>query len=373
MIGTWHGKIGYDFFSVPRSFINLQFGKSIFDTQFFHYGPFASKYFYHPILSVLLGSWLSQFSPWISFNLFACISMAIILYSAQMMRVITKQDGKEYLVYGCSLTTYLMLWNAQVQILILLSTTLILCGLIEEKNKNYKKMEEKIFWGIMISLFSKPVILLLLPYLVFLKKCRKPIIHALIVYSIISISCIYIPSMNPQGENILHWENILFKLTYLDDNVEVFSSSWLLFKTGIDSRSSVNISKLFLIICYFPLFFISKINEQNRNRFVIIGCGLATLTYFLCYTVVWEYHYIQLMPIICFLLWGGVIGQRKKILIPIILILLPGFYGFFANSGNQEAIMNLLILNKILKLTGVFILFIVLFFELKSVIKVHNY
>src|SRR5690349_17496075 len=55
--GARHGKIGFDFFPVPRGFDNLLHGANIFMSGASDYGPYGSWYLYHPVVAVAIGSW----------------------------------------------------------------------------------------------------------------------------------------------------------------------------------------------------------------------------------------------------------------------------------------------------------------------------
>ena len=54
---------GIDFFAVPKSFLNLLEGRSVFDTWGgTAYGPYSTWYLAHPAFSVFVASWFSFFS-----------------------------------------------------------------------------------------------------------------------------------------------------------------------------------------------------------------------------------------------------------------------------------------------------------------------
>ena len=128
VIGSWHGNLGADFFSVPRSFLNLLAGHSMFDTAYTQYGPYATPFFFHPAVSLLLGSWLSQFTPWTAFALFVAASLAMLLYAASLF---SREVRYAPLLLIGSLPVYLMLWNAQLHVFTVLSCSLVFAGLLE--------------------------------------------------------------------------------------------------------------------------------------------------------------------------------------------------------------------------------------------------
>jgi len=133
-VTTWHGRLGVDFFAVPRSFINLVHHQSIYATRQCGWGPYAAWFPYHPALSVLLGSWLSLFKPWTAYSVFAGISIAVFFYCGLLARQFISGGvlGKlAYFLPLCSIPAYLTIWNGQVHILVALAFCLFLADLLE--------------------------------------------------------------------------------------------------------------------------------------------------------------------------------------------------------------------------------------------------
>jgi hypothetical protein len=63
VVGSKHGRIGIDFFQVPRGYENLLIGNSIFLTDVGTYGPYATAYLNHPFLAVAIGPWTAPLAP----------------------------------------------------------------------------------------------------------------------------------------------------------------------------------------------------------------------------------------------------------------------------------------------------------------------
>ena len=260
--GSWHGIASFDFVSVPRSFLNLLQGKSIFNTFYLSYGSIATPYFYHPALSLLVGSWLSLFKPNTAFTLFVYISIIILIYSAFL---ISKQTNNilikrlSYFLILCSFPTYLMLWNAQMHVFTVLAVTLVIVSLLKIfKNQNHKNINLILLAGLLISFFSKPIIILFLPVLFFTKETRCTALLSFGIYILVSLLFIFLPVLNPEGidttklfdknfhtslsnnydyneyleyynfDNIIHWIHIIKQSKNVPtNNFELFSFSYI--------------------------------------------------------------------------------------------------------------------------------------------------
>ena len=177
VVGSWHGKTGIDFFQIPRGYSNLLMGNSIFLTDINDYGPFATMYLNHPCLAVAIGPWTVPLAPRTAFWAFVVVSLGLLLLSAWLMASAFKTPGYRgfaYFAMLCSLPTYLMLWNAQVHVLLVVAMALILSGLMRlaDEPRWEKRYGRWIQLGLLISLLSKPVVVLMLPVLFLLPETR---------------------------------------------------------------------------------------------------------------------------------------------------------------------------------------------------------
>ena len=119
LIGSWHGEIGTDFFSVPRAWINLRHGVSIFNTIFCDYGPYASQYMHHPAVAIAVGSWTSLLSPTASYLSFVCVSIVLLWLGARLIARRVRGENAKALAFFAVFAappTYLLLWNAQMHV-----------------------------------------------------------------------------------------------------------------------------------------------------------------------------------------------------------------------------------------------------------------
>src|ERR1700761_1483417 len=76
---------GIDYFSLPRGFISLAAGHSMYDTFKVPYGPRATWYVVHPVLAPVLGSWLSRFEPMTSYGVFTMLAVAMMAACAWLL------------------------------------------------------------------------------------------------------------------------------------------------------------------------------------------------------------------------------------------------------------------------------------------------
>ena len=361
LVGTAHGRVGYDFYSVPRSFINLQNHKSIFNTPFANwYGPYASDYLYHPALAISVG-WLSFFKPKIAFALFVIIISALLLWIGNTWRkYFIKQHQKDVAVIFvcCSLPVYLVMWNAQMHIFTIISVVLIVTALIDIFSGI--NSSHKLAAGILISLLSKPIIILFIPLLILLKETRRTTVIALIIYIAVSCCFLFIPYLNPEGNNILHWKNILLQSASVERaNPEIFSLSVTLshlLKQNIHPFI-FQLTILLILALSLQLLFV-KDYEQRLN--ISLAVLLALLcSYYIAYTLVWEYHYTTIMALMpCFLiLKNRLTGYNRRLLNFVLicgcLLYLPTT--FFIDSTPVKFSLLLMRLCKVLPVLLMFI------------------
>ena len=213
VVGSWHGRMGIDFFQIPRGYRNLLIGNSIFLTDINDYGSFATMYLNHPLLAVAIGPWTAPLAPRAAFWLFVVVSLGVLFVSAWLLASAFKTPGYRgfaYFAMFCSLPTYLMLWNAQAHVLLLLSMALILAGLMRlaDEPRLEKRYGRWIQLGLVISLLSKPVVILMLPLLFLLPETRRKLLLPVAVYAAVSLLFLLAEGLNPGGYNGIHWLNL---------------------------------------------------------------------------------------------------------------------------------------------------------------------
>jgi len=320
--GARHNKIGFDFFPVPRGFINLMKGTSIFLSEVSDYGPYGSWYLYHPFVAVAFGSWTSILPPWIAFAAFVGVSLLVLFLAAWALSSHFEDPcGKvlPFFALFCSLPTYLMLWNAQMHVLTVLAAALILAGLMGLENAK-KPADRYLLWilaGVLISLLSKPIALLMLPVLFVIRETRAKMLIAVAIYSAVSLLFLIVPQSNPGGFNGIHWVNLLSaastptptyallfpRLHDYTGSAEIFALPMFLYRALGGAAPSVVLMLPLLCILVMSLSPLLLSQPAQRARAAIVVVSLSVLSHYLCCYVVWEYHYATLTPLIPLLLW----------------------------------------------------------------------
>ncbi len=403
---------GIDYFAVPKSFLNLLEGRSIFDTWGgASYGPHSTWYLAHPAFSLFIASWFSFFSPWLSYWLFILFSVGILTYCGYLISKTTTNKLKKsssYFFLLCAFPVYWMLFVGNMHAPMVLALTLILISVFElsysEDAKDIKIANNKLFAGILISLFTKPIVLLMLPLLLLTKETRKTIIKSLIVYVIVSLLFILLPILNPQGvgldklmnvvfdfdfikdkmniyknqfvlneymkDNSIHWLNIIAQSEYKFMHIDVFS-----LPVFIDTIKvlSPGIYKIPIYICLLlsicVIFIEDKILRLESTLLLIMAISLS---FFLSYNTVWEYQFTSVLPIIALLpiLKEKGVFYKKYISLLIaagVFLYLPSLYFLFRGGNFDNTALTFIRLDRIIP---VLILFLIMIFQvIRSVIK----
>lgn len=403
--GSEHAQVqGIDYFAVPRSYLNLLEGRSIFDTWGgTPYGPYATWYLAHPAFSVFVASWFSFFSPWVSYSLFALFSLCLMIYCAYLISKITDDKLHKqicFFVLLCAFPTFWMLFVGNMHAPLVLSLTLILLSVFKMTyEQNDKRAKNMLFAGLLISFFSKPIVLLMLPLFLLLRETRATTIKSIIIYAFVSLLFILVPVLNPQGigwtkftyvlfdldfikanlniyknqfvlneymkDNSIHWLNLIAQSDYKLMHIDVFS-----LPVFIDTILGYEVSaKLYRIPIYISLLlsiaipFIS--DKRIRLESALLLIMAVSLTFFLSYNTVWEYQFTSALPIIALLpiLKKKDVFYKKYIsamFIVGLLFCMPTFYFLVSNGDYQSTVaLTLIRFNRIIPALTLFIIMIV--------------
>ncbi len=405
---------GMDYFQIPRAYLNLLDGKSPYDTWGGNqYGPYTTWYVNHPAFAVFVGSWFAMFSPWTSYTLFIIYSyflMGICFYLIQKRVQSFLYKNIIFLILMCSIPTFVMLHGGNSQAHVILSIALIMVGIYdltyqldEAKIKSAKRY---IFIGLLISFFSKPIILLLLPMLLIEKMTRSLTLKSILIYAVVSFLFIAVPVLNPQGigfnkifylathldfvkenmnifknnfvvneymkDNSIHWFNILILSDNKLNHVDVFSlPAFIHTMLGYDAPAFIYKIPLYISLILSFLIFLIK-DKKLRLEAILAMIMIFTFSYLICYNIVWEYQFTFALPIIAMLF----ILKDKQVfyqpyIVPLICIglimCLPSCYifirksDFFIKGGfhiNWKLALNLIRFDKIIPAVIVFIILI---------------
>jgi hypothetical protein len=224
---------GIDFFSTPKAYRNLLEGRSMYDSWGGPaYGPYSTWYLMHPAFTLFVASYLSPFSPWVSYGIFTVVAFAVLVACAHVMASLTVDRFEQRMAYGfflCSFVTYWLLYVGNMHSAAVLSLTLILVGMYElAYGADARGATHKVAAGLLVSLFSKPVLLLAVPVLLINGHTRGPSFRCLGVYAVVSLACLIIPALNPES---VGWRKMLAVATdpgFVTRNLNVYANGFVL-------------------------------------------------------------------------------------------------------------------------------------------------
>ncbi len=327
--GTWHSEMGLDFFQLTRGYNNLLIGNNIFCTDLGEYGPYATPCLCHPFVAVAVGPWTAPLAPWTGFWLFVAVSLGLLLLSAWLLASVSKTSayrGFVYFAIFCSLPTYLMLWDTQSHVLLVLAVSLILSGLMrmEQEPLSEKRYCRWIQIGLVISMLSKPLVVLMLPVLFVAPETRRKLLLPVTIYTVVSLLFLVVGGLNPGGYNGSHWLNIVNATSSAKQvfNCVIPVETDLLSDHGLYSLPIFlgrilggSVPSIFLKLPFVALFVMSLTplvleGREQRLRAAIVTVSLCIFSHFLdCYQV-HEYYYTMLLPVLPALLW---LWQRESV------------------------------------------------------------
>jgi hypothetical protein len=334
---------GIDFFSLPKSFLNLLEMRSMYDSWGgAPYGPYSTWYISHPAFGLLIGFWFSFFAPWTSYWLFVLFSIAALACSAHTLSTCTANPLHKSACYPlllCSFPVYWILHTGNIHSILVLGFTLILASLhalaYRQNESGNRPAKVYLLSGLLISFFSKPIALLYLPILLINKATRKTTTIGLLLYALISVAFLQTPLLNPEkvntGEmaqialdsqyvkehlnvyknnfvlnkymkdNSIHWLHMIAQSDFYWNHIDIFSLA--AFTNTLTGRVLPGlIYKIPLIIAIALSFLLALIQDPRKRLELSLLLTMAlTLTFFLSYNTVWEYQFALFQPAVAML------------------------------------------------------------------------
>ncbi len=118
-----------------------------------------------------------------AFAVFAGVSVGLLFLGRRLLASAFDDPvckAFSYFALFCCLPVYMMLWNGQMHVFIVLAMTLVLAGLmrLEQEPQRADRYLRWIQLGLLISLLSKPVVALMLPVLFILPETRRKLLLA---------------------------------------------------------------------------------------------------------------------------------------------------------------------------------------------------
>ena len=365
---------GIDYWCIPRGFLNLLAGHSMFDTfggaQFG--GPSVTWYLGHPVFVLLVAPWFAFFRPELSLWLWSVATVALLLCVGWMFsRRANSELGKSacmfFSVFGFPALDLLSTGNMHGWLVLALA--LVVVGLFD-LSKGMRNGLGKLAAGLLVSLFSKPILLFALPMLLLVRQTRKTTALVIAVYVLVSLACVLVPPLNPASvglqreialffdpayvrehmnvynnhfvltaemkDNAIHWLNLVAQSDFYWDHVQIFSLS--AFLNGLlGFHLPAMVYKLPLLVALLASLCVPLVrDEAEQMRAVLGGTVLLFLTFFLSYNTVWEYQYTAVIPV---LLLGIVLldrgmdeGSARWLVIFGAVVSLPSLYFLFGEK-----------------------------------------
>jgi hypothetical protein len=306
-VGDRHGQFGLDYFCLPRAWIGLRDGRGLYATGAVAYGPYASSYLSHPLAAVLLGAPLAALAPWTGYWLFLVLSLAALVASAWVA-------GGTLAPFAllASVPTYLLLWNGQLHFVLVVAVVLLLHGVAHER-------PQLVAAALLLSLFTKPALLLCAPPLLAARAHRRAVIASLAIWVLISFAFVL-----AARDSTTHFVAMVQAWNRLGSAAPEWREYFSL--PAIVRHYAGRVSPLWFQA---PVALLLYLSVRFGGRRQTELCILALVCPFLVYAVVWEYHYAVLAATAPFLLaklaaaapteralWGFALACALSVLVP---------------------------------------------------------
>ena len=395
-----HARVqGIDFFPIERAFLNLSAGRSEFDTFAISYGPYATWFLYHPALALVIGPLLAAFAPWTAYAIWTAVAVALMGASAwTIMR--RSNDPLRRSLAGLFLLggfpVYIMLYVGNVQALLVLSIALVLASVDAMREEDGTRLNRGLLLaGLLISLFSKPAALALVPLLLMLKQTRRTTLKAVGIYAIVSFIFLVVPGLNPvpiswtervqlathpeviqqtmnvytngfnvtpaMKDNSVHWLAMLGLSDFRLQHVDVYSLP--AFLDGLlHTRTSDALYRIpTIVILEMSLLVWFVRSRPQRLEAALMVIMAAWLLVFLSYGLVWEYHYTGVLPIVALLLMRKHRDTIEWIIIALgIVVWLPSLYFVVSTQDlSQLWVQTIIRIDRVVPVFAIFCLLLV--------------
>lgn len=390
---------GIDFFPVERAFLNLCAGRSEFDTFAIPYGPYATWFLYHPALALVVGPLLAAFAPWTAYAAWTAIAVALVGSSAWI--IMRRSDDPlrrslaGLLVLG-GFPVYIMLYVGNVQALLVLSIALVLASVDAMREEGGTRLNRGLLLaGLLVSLFSKPVVLAMLPVLLMLKQTRRTTLKAVGIYAVVSFVFLVVPGLNPvpigwaerlqlathpeivrqtmnvytngfrvtpaMKDNSVHWLAMIGLSDFRLQHVDVYSLP--AFLDGLlRTRTSDALYRIpAIVILEMSLLVWFVRGRTQRLEAALMVMMAASLLVFLSYGLVWEYHYTTVLPIAALLLMRKHPSAIEWAIIALgIVVWLPSLYFLVSTQDvTQLWVETIIRFDRVVPVLAIFCLLVV--------------
>jgi hypothetical protein len=221
--------------------------------------------------------------------------------------------------------------------------------------------------GVLLSLFSKPVVLTMLPMLLLLKDTRRTALQAIVVYVIVSFAFLFVPGLDPVAmswtqrwflfthpevvlqtmnlftngfnvtqpmqDNAMHWLNMRGLASFRMEHIDVYSLPALM-DIWLGRHTPDALFQLPILIVFVVTLFVAFIRDRAaRMEAALMTLMAASLLLLLSYGLVWEYHFTLVLPIAGLLLMRKHLDTIERAILALsVLIWLPSLYIFISEK-----------------------------------------
>jgi len=226
-----------------------------------------------------------------------------------------------------------MLWNGQVQSLVVAGICFIMADLLRGDGKT--GLRPLLLAGLLLSLLSKPALLPALPVLFAVKRMRATVLWSLGIYALVSVLFILLPALNPVSagyktvldaafhpehmfrlemyrgvliksyrpelvfDNAIHWLNMKGRMGFTEaHHFELFSLPALLdWAAGRPlPRFIYQLAPAVSLLWCLPLYVTPEC--RAKDRMAVAAFSMSMLSFFMAYSQVYEYHYTVALALI---------------------------------------------------------------------------
>ncbi len=335
------GNQGIDFFCVPKAFLNLLAGRSPFDTWGGElYGPYATWFVLHPAVAVWVGAYVAWLPAWWAYAAWVAASLLGLGACGLLLARHVRTPARKLLVFSALLAspvTYLLLLCGNVHGIIVLAVALLLVGLHELANGAPAALGispvHKVAAGLLLSLFCKPVLLLVAPALLLAKATRAATLSSLAAYALFSLAFLLVPALNPEAvglgrvawlsthpdwiktqldiyehrfvlipemlDNAMHWFHMVAQSGSDWNHPQLFSLPTMLHAVIAVPSGAFQWVALLPVLASPLLLHLPEARQPVAISWLVV---LSLASHFIGYAVAWEYQYSQLLVVAAALL-----------------------------------------------------------------------
>ncbi len=394
---TGHNQMpGIDFFPLERGWLNLTNGFSEFDTFRSDYGPWATWLVYHPALAVLLGPLFMLFAPWTAYWLWTALSALMLGAAAYVLSRDAAGSLRQPLIFLLLLgafPAYILWQSGNVQSLLVLAVALIFAAVDGmRRDGSSRGNQAMLLAGLLLSLFSKPIVLAMLPLLLLLKQTRRMALLSLAIYLPVSLLALALPAWNPVAmswaerwelfthpdviaatmnvytnhftvtrpmmDNAVHWLAMVGLTDFRFLHVDIYSLSALL-DGWLQTRTPdalYRIPQLLVLEVSLLIWFVRERRAQMEAALMTLMAAAVSLI--LSYGLVWEYHYTLVLAVTACLFARAERDWALRVVIALgLLSWAPSLYIFLrAESMTSLHVQTILRAERVLPVLAIFLL-----------------